>query len=98
MALFFAGLYLLGGSMGPVAAGLLSDRFAHQAMAAAGASEMTEVFKAEGLHDAMLAIPVALVLTLVFLALAARSFKRDAQRMKEGMVVVQAAPGLAVGV
>jgi len=88
MALFFAGLYLLGGSMGPVVAGLLSDRFARQAMDEAGAEQMSEAFKAVGLHDAMFAIPVALVLTLVFLLLAARSFKRDAQRMREGMSVV----------
>jgi len=97
MALFFAGLYLLGGSMGPVVAGLLSDRFARQAMDEAGAEQMSEAFKAVGLHDAMFAIPVALVLTLVFLVLAARSFKRDAQRMREGMVVVRAKGGLVVG-
>lgn len=32
MALFFAGLYLLGGGMGTVVVGLLSDHFAHAAM------------------------------------------------------------------
>jgi hypothetical protein len=37
MALFFAGLYLLGGGMGTVVVGLLSDHFAESAMLAAGA-------------------------------------------------------------
>lgn len=86
MALFFAGLYLLGGGLGPVVVGLLSDHFAHAAMAAAGAEQMSEAFKAVGLHDAMYLIPVALGLTLVFLYLASRCFSRDALRMKEGMV------------
>ena len=88
MALFFAGLYLLGGGLGPVVVGALSDHFAHTAMVAAGAQQMTEAFKAVGLHDAMYLIPVALLLTMVFLFLAARCFVRDAQRMKEGLVAV----------
>lgn len=86
MALFFAGLYLLGGGLGPVVAGLLSDHFAQTAMAAAQVEQMTELFKAVGLHDAMMyLIPGALFFTLVFLAIASRSFSRDAQRMREGM-------------
>ncbi|HEX8592872.1 MAG TPA: MFS transporter [Pseudomonas sp.] len=86
MALFFAGLYLLGGGLGPVVVGLLSDHFAHSAMVAADAGQMSEAFKAVGLHDAMYLIPVALFMTLVFLYLASRCFSRDALRMREGMV------------
>jgi hypothetical protein len=37
---------------------MLSDYFAHKAMLQAGALEMTEAFKATGLHDAMYAIPI----------------------------------------
>lgn len=85
IALFFAGLYLLGGGLGPVVVGLLSDHFAHSAMAAAGAEQMSEAYKAVGLHDAMYLIPVALFMTLVFLYLASRCFSRDAARMKAGM-------------
>ncbi|MET0610840.1 MAG: MFS transporter [Pseudomonas caspiana] len=85
MALFFAGLYLLGGGLGPVVVGLLSDYFAHSAMAAAGAEQMSEAYKAVGLHDAMYLIPMALFMTLVFLYLASRCFSRDAARMKAGM-------------
>ncbi|PWB36088.1 MFS transporter [Pseudomonas sp. SDI] len=96
MALFFAGLYLLGGGLGPVVVGLLSDHFAQAAMLAAGEGQMTEAFKAIGLHDAMYLIPVALALTLVFLLLASRCFSRDAQRMKEGLVEDSVAVGAAV--
>ncbi|MFT8064024.1 hypothetical protein ACMYNC_23160, partial [Salmonella enterica subsp. enterica serovar Enteritidis] len=63
MALFFAGLYLLGGGMGTVVVGLLSDHFAAAAMLAAGAGEMAEAFRAEGLHSAMYLIPASLLLT-----------------------------------
>ncbi|MGE7991135.1 spinster family MFS transporter [Pseudomonas sp. NPDC089554] len=86
MALFFAGLYLLGGGLGPVVVGGLSDHFANQAMLAAGEVVMNEAFKAQGLHDAMYLIPVALLLTMLFLLGASRCFSRDAQRMREGMV------------
>lgn len=85
MALFFAGLYLLGGGLGPLAVGWLSDHYAQAAMHAAGASEMSEAFKAAGLHDAMVLIPVALFLTLLALLQAARCFQRDALRMREGL-------------
>ncbi len=85
MALFFAGLYLLGGGLGPLVVGWLSDRSAQAAMHAAGATEMTETFKAVGLHDAMLLIPVALFLTLLALLQAARCFRQDALRMRDGL-------------
>ncbi|WP_248794530.1 spinster family MFS transporter [Pseudomonas sp. MWU13-2105] len=93
MAVYFAGLYLLGGGLGPVVVGLLSDHFAHAAMLAAGAEQMSEAFKAVGLHDAMYLIPGALLLTLAFLFQAARCFSKDAQRMREGMAAD--APGAA---
>lgn len=85
MAVFFAGLYLLGGGLGPVVVGWLSDHFAVQAMQAAGAVEMSEAFKAVGLHGALYLIPAALLATLVFLLLATRSFGRDAQAMQARM-------------
>ncbi|PAU64157.1 spinster family MFS transporter [Pseudomonas indica] len=90
MALFFAGLYLLGGGLGPVVVGLLSDHFAQAAMSAAGAVEMTEAFKAVGLHDAMYLIPAALFLAMLCLVQAARSFGRDAANMRAGLVAAAA--------
>ncbi|WP_263145480.1 MFS transporter [Pseudomonas sp. RIT-PI-AD] len=85
MALFFAGLYLLGGGLGPVVVGLLSDHFSHTAMLAAGALEMNESFKAVGLHNAMYLIPVALFLTTLALFQAARRFSHDARAMQADM-------------
>ncbi|MDD0843485.1 spinster family MFS transporter [Pseudomonas sp. Gutcm_11s] len=81
MALFMAGLYLLGGAMGPIGVGLLSDHFAHAAMVAAGASEMNEAFKAVGLHDAMYLIPIAFLLTMLALLQASSCFVGDSARM-----------------
>ena len=75
--------------MGPVVVGALSDHFAHSAMYADGAQQMTEAYKAVGLHDAMYLIPVALFLTMLFLFQASRSFVRDAKRMKEGLSAVE---------
>lgn len=85
MALFFAGLYLLGGGLGPVVVGLLSDHYAQTAMLAAGAMEMTEAFKAVGLHDAMYLIPISLLLTMLLLVQASRVFPQDAKVMTQGM-------------
>src|SRR5690606_9690862 len=85
MALFFAGLYLLGGGLGPVVVGLLSDHYAQAAMLAAGAVEMNETFKAVGLHGAMSLIPLALLLTMLALVQAARCFGADAERMRHTM-------------
>lgn len=64
-------------------------------MYAAGTEQMTEAFKAVGLHDAMYLIPVALFLTMLFLFQASRCFVKDAKRMKEGLVA-EAVPGPAV--
>ncbi|HEX6202200.1 MAG TPA: MFS transporter [Thermoanaerobaculia bacterium] len=83
VAVYFAGMYLLGGAFGPVVVGALSDRLAGAAMAAAGAATMTDAFRAQGLHDALFLVPVALLLTAVFVFLASRSFPADARRMQE---------------
>ncbi len=85
VALYFAGMYLLGGAFGPVVVGGLSDALAERARLAAGAPEVTDAFRAVGLHDAMFLIPVALLLTAVFVFLASRSFSADARRMEAAM-------------
>lgn len=79
MAVYFFAMYLLGGSLGPYATGLLSDFFTKRAASVAGMMETTqtalEPFRAEGLHNAMYAIPIlVVVLTLVLLA-ASRALK-----------------------
>lgn len=77
VALYFLAMYVLGASLGPVAIGALSDYFAHHAMREAGATEMQELFKAQGLHDAMHAIPVIMLLASLVLFAGARTIKAD---------------------
>ncbi|MFT4127483.1 MAG: hypothetical protein QM662_14790 [Gordonia sp. (in: high G+C Gram-positive bacteria)] len=79
-ALFFAAMYLLGGFAGPVAVGALSDWFATRAAAGAGTGDPAE-FSGEGLNSAMYLVPVALLLTAVFVYCAARRVGDDAARM-----------------
>jgi MFS family permease len=80
VAIYFCGMYILGASLGPVATGMLSDHFAHQAMSAAGATTMTEAFKAIGLHSAMYAIPVLAVLASAVLFAAASTVEKDIRK------------------
>jgi predicted MFS family arabinose efflux permease len=74
MALYFFAMYMLGGSMGPVGTGLISDFFTVRAATAAGVLDRTAValepFRASGLHSAMLLLPI-LVATLAGVLFAA---------------------------
>jgi MFS family permease len=80
VAIYFCAMYLLGASLGPLGLGMLSDHFAHQAMHDAGASVMTEPFKAVGLHSAMYAIPVLAVLAALVLFAASRTVEGDIRK------------------
>jgi predicted MFS family arabinose efflux permease len=69
IAIYFFAMYVLGASMGTLVTGALSDRMANAAMVEAGATQMTEAFRAVGLHDAMYVIPaLALVCAFVLFA------------------------------
>lgn len=74
---------MLGGGFGPVMVGGLSDYFAQQAMLLAGASEMSEAFRAVGLHNALYLVAVAMGFTGVFLLIAIRTFRAGAQKMAQ---------------
>jgi MFS family permease len=80
VAIYFFAMYLFGASLGPLVLGLLSDHFAHQAMRDAGATAMTEAFKAIGLHSAMYAIPVFAVLASLVLFAASRTVESDMRK------------------
>lgn len=82
MAVFFAVSYVLGGSVGPLLTGALSDRAAQAAMTAAGATEMTDQFRGIGLHEALIVVPIALLITGVALLVATRTFSADASAMR----------------
>lgn len=80
MAIYFFGMYMSGASFGPVLTGTLSDLFARRAAAAAGSAEVTEVFRAAGLQQAMLVIPVLSGVLAVVLWAGSRTIVRDIAR------------------
>jgi predicted MFS family arabinose efflux permease len=80
VAIYFCAMYVLGASLGPLGLGMLSDHFAHRAMAAAGAGAMTEAFKASGLHSAMYVIPVLAALASLVLFAASRTVEADIRK------------------
>jgi MFS family permease len=78
MALYFAANYLLGGAVGPVVTGVLSDSYAK---AAGGPAPEAAAI---GLHSAMAAVvPITLLVAAIGLFGAAWTIRRDAARMQE---------------
>ena len=78
---FFRNVFA-GSEFWPVITGLLSDHFARRAMQAAGAVELSEQFKAIGLHHAMYIIPTLGVALAVVLFAASRTVKKDIEKMQ----------------
>jgi MFS family permease len=77
MALYLSLMYACGGSLGPILTGKLSDHLARGFAQAAGSSVMTEAFRAAGLQEAMLVIPILSV--ALALVLWAGSIRRQSQ-------------------
>ena len=82
VAIYFCFMYILGASMGPVGTGALSDHFAHKAMTDAGATRMTEAFKAIGLHNAMYIIPILALAAAFVLFMASRTMDKDVRKQE----------------
>jgi len=82
VAIYFCCMYIFGASMGPVGTGMLSDHFAHKAMSDAGASSMTEAFKAIGLHNAMYIIPILALAAAAVLFAASRTMDKDVRKQE----------------
>jgi MFS family permease len=93
VSVYFFAFYVLGASFGPTIMGTLSDRMAHTAMLAAGASEMTMAFRATGLHTAMYVMPVLVLLCAGSLFGAASTVAKDMRR-QEGLGGVGLKPDL----
>lgn len=91
MAIYFMAMYLCGASFGPLLTGKLSDMMARRAADAAGSAQVTEAFKAVGLQQAMLIIPVLAVLLAVVLYMGSRTIGRDIE--KRAVVARQAMAG-----
>ena len=77
MAIYFCAMYLLGGMLGPVGTGWLSDHFAGRAAAGDGAEAISEWHKAVGLNHAMYIVPILNAALVVVLFAAARTVRRD---------------------
>jgi MFS family permease len=82
VGIYFCFMYILGASMGPVGTGALSDHFARKAMTDAGASTMTEAFKAVGLHNAMYVIPILALAAAFVLFMASRTMDKDVRKQE----------------
>ncbi len=82
MAVYFFAMYALGGSLGPVLTGRLSDFMAARA---ASGGILTERFKAIGLHQAMYVIPALELLVGLVLYAASRTVTQDQQKLQAWM-------------
>jgi predicted MFS family arabinose efflux permease len=89
MAIYFMAMYMCGASFGPLFTGKLSDVLAHRAAALAGSPSVTETFRAVGLQQAMLVIPVLCVALAFVLYMGSRTVIADmAKREAVAHVVV----------
>lgn len=79
MAVYFFAMYMMGASFGPLLTGRLSDGLARRAADLAGSAQVTEAFRATGLQQAMLIIPVLSVGLAVVLWIGSRTIVRDAR-------------------
>ncbi|MGB8473243.1 MAG: MFS transporter [Candidatus Acidiferrum sp.] len=80
MALYFLAMYMCGASFGPLLTGKLSDVLAHRAAALAGSATITEAFRAVGLQQAMLIIPVLCIGLAFVLYMGSRTIAKDMER------------------
>src|SRR5271155_537268 len=90
MAIYFMAMYMCGASFGPLLTGKLSDVLAHRAAALAGSTAVTETFRAVGLQQAMLIIPVLCVALAFVLYMGSRTIVADIARREA--VTKSAAP------
>jgi MFS family permease len=77
MAIYFMAMYMCGGSFGPLLTGRLSDYLSHRAATLANSPAMTEAFRAIGLQQAMLVLPVLAVALSAVLFVASRTILTD---------------------
>ena len=77
MAIYFMAMYMCGASFGPLLTGKLSDLLAHRAAALAGSVMVTETFRATGLQQAMLIIPVLCTALAFVLYMGSRTIIED---------------------
>lgn len=77
MAIYFLVMYMIGASWGTLIIGKMSDLFALHAAHLAGFEKINEAFKAIGLQQALLAIPVLSFLLAGVLWVGSRTIEKD---------------------
>ena len=82
MAIYFMAMYMCGASLGPLLTGKLSDMLAHRAAAQVGSATVTETFRATGLQQAMLIIPVLCIALAFVLYMGSRTIITDIARQE----------------
>jgi MFS family permease len=82
MSIYFLVMYLGGASWGTLIIGKMSDRFALHAAQLAGLDKITEPFKAIGLQQALLAIPVLSALLALVLWAGSRTIGKDMEKQQ----------------
>jgi MFS family permease len=82
MAIYFMAMYMCGASLGPLLTGKLSDVLAHRAAALAGSAALTETFRATGLQQAMMIIPVLCIGLAFVLYMGSRTIIADTARQQ----------------
>jgi MFS family permease len=82
MSIYFLAMYLCGASWGTLIIGRMSDRFALHAAHLAGMDKATEQFKAIGLQQALLLIPVLSVLLAAVLWAGSRTIAKDIEKQQ----------------
>jgi len=66
-------------------------------MIAAGAPQMADQFRGIGLHEALVVVPIALLITGVALLVATRTFSADARAMRGEQARLPSASGARAG-
>jgi MFS family permease len=87
MALYFMLMYMCGASFGPYLTGHISDLMARRAADAGGSAVVTEAFKAIGLQQAMIVIPILSVALAIVLWAGSRTIVRDMQRQEDAAAI-----------
>ena len=80
MAIYFMAMYLCGASFGPILTGRLSDLLARRAAALGNSSVITEAYRATGLQQAMLVLPVLAVALAAVLYIGSRTIIADIEK------------------
>jgi MFS family permease len=93
MALYFFAMYILGGALGPVGLGAISDYFAKKAAREGGialeglaGSELATAlgpYASQGLHSALFVVPIICGALALVLAAGARTVTADAENLRK---------------